>query len=463
MAIRKKAGCLTAIKRYRRVLLAGMLSFNLVSGWSQSDSTNSKVWSLNGCMVYAVENNTAVKKQVYTNSIYAQDKLEAIGGLLPNVSGSVGARTSYGRSIDPGTNTYSNTGNFTNAYSIEGSMQVFGGLSAINAVKSAKAFQLMGGEQLQQAKDEVALQAMKAYFDVVYYSKSAEIAGEQVGTSRLTLEKTKKLNDLGLKSDADVAQVESQLASDELLLLQQQNQKELAVINLKEQMNYPLHDTLLVDINVSVETSKEPFTLSDVVDFALSSNPKVLSAGYNYRSSQLRYKSSRGKLLPSLYIGGGYSTNYYENLSSDEKVVPFSTQFRENRGYYFRASLSIPIFNGFSRHSEVARNRNRMHIAEQQNIEAQRAMQSEVMQTYQHLRGYGSEFVQASKKVEAADLAYQAMMQKFEKGLVDAIELQAAANQLLQAKSQKLNARLQYIIKFRMMEYYQGKPLVREN
>ena len=54
----------------------------------------------------------------------------------------------------------------------------------------------------------------------------------------------------------------------------------------------------------------------------------------------------------------------------------------------------------------------------------------------------------------------QARQRKFENGLISALDLQTAANTLLQAKSDKLRARLQYIVKSRMVDYYNGKPLV---
>lgn len=412
-------------------------------------------------MRYAVENNTGVKKQVYSNSTLSQNKLEAGLGMLPQVGASIGASTNYGRTIDPSTNTYSNTANFNNNYSIAASMQVFGGFSAINALRSARVLQLMGNERLQQAKDETALKAMQAFFDVVYYTRSVEISKEQLDASQKNLEKSRKQGELGLKSDADVAQVEAQVASDELLLVQQQNLQEIAYITLKEQMNFPLSDTLVVDTNVGMESGSTLFSLNEIFDFALKHNPKVTAAGFNFRSTQLEYYAAKGRLLPSLSVSGGYSTNYFENLNSGASTIPFSTQFRDNRGSYISASLSIPIFSGLYKYGNVVRSRNQMRIAEQQSVEVEREVQKEILQTNQQLRGYEKELAQATKKVAAAELAYRAAQEKFDKGLVDAIDLQTAANQLLQAKSQQLNASLQYVARHRMMEYYSGKPLIR--
>ena len=107
------------------------------------------------------------------------------------------------------------------------------------------------------------------------------------------------------------------------------------------------------------------------------------------------------------------------------------------------------------------RARNNWHIAEQQRMETLRALESEVAQAYQQMLGYGKEFVQASKKSAAAQLAYDAVAGKYAQGLASALDLQTAADKLLEARSERLRARLQYIIKVRLVEYYHGEPLIR--
>ena len=45
--------------------------------------------------------------------------------------------------------------------------------------------------------------------------------------------------------------------------------------------------------------------------------------------------------------------------------------------------------------------------------------------------------------------------------MVSALDLQTAADKLLQARSERLRARLQYIVRVRLVEYYNGEPLIR--
>lgn len=225
---------------------------------------------------------------------------------------------------------------------------------------------LMGVEELQRVKDEVALNTMQAYFDVVYYTESVRLAREQLETSTGNLAKSRKLLELGLKSAADVAEQEAQCASDDYLLTQQENNLELARITLAETMNYPPDRPLGIETDLAIETPAGTAPFSDVVAYALDNNPKARSAGYNVRQSKLQYSVARGGFFPSVYVGGGYSTNFFMSLDDHSLYEPFKNQFRDNRGYYFSAQLNIPIFGGLSRRTRTNRARNNWRIAEQQ-------------------------------------------------------------------------------------------------
>ena len=102
-------------------------------------------------------------------------------------------------------------------------MPVFAGLTRINTLRAARVMRSQGVEELQLARDEIALKTMEAYFDAVYYTESVRLAREQLETSTAELAKSRKLFELGLKSAADVAEVESQCASDDYLVTQQEN------------------------------------------------------------------------------------------------------------------------------------------------------------------------------------------------------------------------------------------------
>lgn len=316
---------------------------------------------------------------------------------------------------------------------------------------------LMGVEELQRVKDEVALNTMQAYFDVVYYTESVRLAREQLETSTGNLAKSRKLLELGLKSAADVAEQEAQCASDDYLLTQQENNLELARITLAETMNYPPDRPLGIETDLAIETPAGTAPFSDVVAYALDNNPKARSAGYNVRQSKLQYSVARGGFFPSVYVGGGYSTNFFMSLDDHSLYEPFKNQFRDNRGYYFPPSSTSPFSGGFraarGRAAPATTGGSPSSSAVRHCVPCKAKSPRTTSRCSATVR---SSCRPAKKRGLRAGL--QRRRRQVRRGMVSALDLQTAANNLLQARSERLRARLQYIIKTRLVEYYNGVP-----
>lgn len=417
--------------------------------------------TLEACMKYAIEHSTSVQQQEIALEDARQNYIGAVASAMPSINASTGGTMNYGRSIDPATNTYTTTSTFNNSYSLSGSLTVFNGLSTINTIKATKVMRAMGVEELQLARDQIAMNTMSAYFDVVYYYGTVEIAQEQLRTSQLELKQVQEQYELDLKAPADVAEVEAQVANYDYLLTEQQSNLELALIELRKVMNYPQEEPLEIDTEVDIEGMLITETLEEVLNYALVYNPQIRSKEMNSRYYELNYASTKGRYLPSISLSGGFSTNYFVNVDSPGNYAKYFNQLGNNRGYYVGMSISIPIFSGLSR--RVAKHRAKLQYdnAILAHTEQRRTLESEVAKTYQEMQNFGKQYIMSQKKVQANDLAYRNVSQKFAEGMVTAIDLQTASNNLLQARSDLLHARLQYIIKCRMVGYYNGIPLMR--
>ena len=418
--------------------------------------------SLDDCMRYAVENSVAVGKQNLALDDSKINHAEAVASLFPSINGSVGGAVNFGRGIDPATNAYTSVTTFNNAYGISGSMPLFDGLQGINTVRAMKVARQKGAIETEIARDEVAMQTLSAYMDVVYYTEAVTIAREQLEASRKTLELVRRQEELGTKSAADVAEIESQEANYDYLLTTEENNLALAYIKLREVMNYPQDKELEIVTNIDLEALPCAVSEQALVEYALENNPRIAASRFATEQSRLNLAKAKGAYSPSLYLYGGYNTSYYIDFDNKALYDPFGTQFRNNRGGYIQVALSIPIFNGLSARSSKRRAANAYRSAQLEEIAVQRAVESEVSQAWQEMQGFGKQYVQGQKKVSAAQLVYDGAERKFENGLISALDLQTAANTLLQAKSDKLRARLQYIIKTRMVDYYNGMPLINE-
>lgn len=441
----------------KQILLTTILSFGLVT----TTVAQEKFWSLNDCMRYAVENSPAVKKQTFTYDTYKAERNASVASFFPTASANVGAQYNFGRSIDPETNTYNNTSTFNNSYGLSTQIPIFTGGQLINQWLLGKSNVKMGKNDIQKKKDDLALETMQAYADVVYYKGTIKIAAEKLEESRRTLYKTKRQEELGLKGKADVAQFEAQVATDDYTLTRQQNLYNTALLTLKEKMNYPSDlelevDTLLPD--VSFVTVNE--NVNEIYGYAEENNPTSQQADFQLQAAKYQYRMSKGAMLPQIYFNAGISTNYFENLKSEASPASFNSQFKNNRGEYLGFTISFPLFNGLSKVTNLRRYRNNLRIAEETKTEVLRQLQNAVEQSVLDREGYAKEAIQMDKQVSSNDLAYRITLRKYEEGLMSSLDVQTSSNNLLTSKANLLQKKLMYLMKSKLVDYYKGKPLV---
>lgn len=204
-------------------------------------------WRVDDCMRYAVDNAPAARRAELAYADSRIDKTEAIASFFPSISAGTSVQTSFGRSIDPITNVYDNIANFNNSYSVSASVPLFGGLNVLNNFRIAKIATLQGKEEQARVEDQIALMTMQSFFDAMFAAENYRYALQNLEEKRLLLSQVKGQHSVGLKSAADVAQVEADVAMSEATLISYAGSRDMSMIKLKEQMNYPQDEELVLD------------------------------------------------------------------------------------------------------------------------------------------------------------------------------------------------------------------------
>ena len=435
--------------------------------WAAGASAQS--WSLDDCMKYAVEHATEVKREVVNARQRKQDYQHAVAGFLPTVTGGVQGQYAWGRNIDPETNTYNNVTTFNNYYQLYAELNVFDGFATINALKQAKLSRDYSATAMRKIQDDRAIDVMQKYVDAAYAEASIQIASEKLNESKRMLDKMKRLYELGEKGRPDVVQMESQVAEDEYNFTHQENVAKQSLLALKSAMNFPVDEELKILIkeeqNLKLtsdnkEVSESGVNYETVYQGFQNISPDLKSAEYEVERARYDYKIAKGRLLPSLSLGGGISTNYYKNLSQKGQYDGFASQFRNNQGEYLALTLSIPIYNSDRWHS-VKKARNDWQLAQVNLEETRRKLHDQIAQAVMDAEGYAKELHQMQKKVASDSLAYRMSSRKFEEGMLSTFDLHTAAQTLLESRIKELQMQMLLIIKQRLVAYYQGENLIR--
>ena len=408
------------------------------------------------CMQYAVEHNHKVKQSELELDNYKATKTGAIGNFLPSVDAGIGAQYNFGRAIDPETNLYTDVSTFYNGYSLEASLPVFDGFSRLHALKAAKASELMGHHALRQRQDQTALDVLRAYADVAYYEGLVTMADEKVKETEQLLRQTQVLEEVGRKSAADVAQVESQKAEADYELLRQQNLYASALLELKKTMAFPLNDSLSIDYIPNVDHRLATSIVEEPFNREL--NPELQAAQYQMQASKHEWRQARASLLPTLSLNAGLNTTYNKTLHS-ENAASFSNQLKNNMGEFVGATLSIPLFNRLQSITNIRKAKNKYKIAQETYAQKQLELEKLSREAWQDRLAYQMQTIQMEKKVEADSLSYQLTRRQFEEGLSTAIDLHTTSTLLLKSKATLLQCQLMAMVKEQLVRYYKGETI----
>lgn len=448
------------MKRYKKITV--LLFLAVGCGLA---ATAQEAWDVDRCMSYAVKHNRTVKQRRLEADNYRLDRLKAIGSFLPGISASAGVQYNFGRSVDPETNIYNNVSTFNNSYAAEASMTLFRGGSLVNEVRRSKAALLLGKAALQEAQDNTALETFQAYIDALYYYGTIRLAEKKLAESDSLLYKTRRQEELGLKGRADVAQMEAQQATDAYNLTHQRNLYETAMLTLKQKMNYPAGDSLLLNTDILDIQTFESIRLTDehpqdVLRIALSVNPTLRQSEMNKQVARMNRKIAWANVLPTISFYGGISSSYYKELHNHD-YPDFKTQLDNNLGEYFGVTMSIPIFNRMSGSISLRQARNNYRIACEQYEAQKEELQKLVQQAVQDREGYLRESIQMEKKAVSDSLAYHVTRRKYEEGLMTSLDVQNNAATWLESETLLLQSRLTYVMKCRLVDYYKGENIIK--
>ena len=433
----------------RTILIFLTFHFSLLTSLAQQ-------WTMQQCMQYAVEHNHKVKQSELELDNYKATKTGAIGNFLPSVDAGIGAQYNFGRAIDPETNLYTDVSTFYNGYSLEASLPVFDGFSRLHALKAAKASELMGHHALRQRQDQTALDVLRAYADVAYYEGLVTMADEKVKETEQLLRQTQVLEEVGRKSAADVAQVESQKAEADYELLRQQNLYASALLELKKTMAFPLNDSLSIDYIPNVDHRLATSIVEEPFNREL--NPELQAAQYQMQASKHEWRQARASLLPTLSLNAGLNTTYNKTLHS-ENAASFSNQLKNNMGEFVGATLSIPLFNRLQSITNIRKAKNKYKIAQETYAQKQLELEKLSREAWQDWLAYQMQTIQMEKKVEADSLSYQLTRRQFEEGLSTAIDLHTTSTLLLKSKATLLQCQLMAMVKEQLVRDYKGETI----
>lgn len=479
----------------KRILLLFFIVWLSFGTQAQIDTTARK-WTLREIIDYAIAHNLTVKRSTYAVETGEINYLQSKAVMLPtlNASGSYGGN--WGRTINPATNNFTEKRTISSNLSASASLLLWNGFRLFYGMKQSGTDLDATNQDLIKSRNDVILNVITLYLNVVFNKELYSVAQFQLKSTQEQLARTKKLSDAGSVPLGDVLNLEAQLATNEVNLIQQENALNLTLLQLKQALQLPSStpmDVALPQVDIQTEAAITK-SAEEIFEIATMSMPEIQAAELRKKSSMYAYRSTRGSLYPRLSLNGSFSTLYSDqfqrfvedgtSIISQPQIgivqgtnqpvlvpVPVETpggsiqvptmgnQYRDNRGRSIGLSLSIPIFNGLSTRSSVQRAAINMNIADINLIETKNTLRQTVETAYNSAQAAIKTYQSTEKQVKARDEAFRMTKQRYGLGAINFVDYQIAENNLFQAQSDLLRAKYDFIFRKKVLDFYQGLPL----
>lgn len=424
-------------------------------------------WTLDDCVAYALDHNLQLNDFKYTEESSRETYRQSIRNMLPVIEASSNYSINFGRSTDPFTNDVVTTDFFSNSYNINSRVDLFQGFQKLNSIKASKFLYKASLEETTHQKYLLAFRVMQAFYDIQFYEGLLAISREQQTVSQTNFSLVEKQIDLGLKAGADLYEAESLLLTDKLSVTQSQNQLNAAKLSLIQAMNLEgvTDISIVVDLRESTLENKQSLNVSDsIFDSARSFIPLLKAQELRTKAAKKQIAVARGDLYPSLSMFGGIGTGYFETTRDTVGMtIPFRDQFKDNTFQFVGLSLSIPISNAWAGRSRVKQQKI-AHKKAQNNLDIQeQELQQTIQQLVQEYDALLVEYEQSTQKMNAQNLAFTIAQKRYEKGMINAIELFTAKNLFANAQNENLQVRLRSEINKSTLDFYRGLPIFNIN
>jgi outer membrane protein len=312
---------------------------------------------------------------------------------------------------------------------------------------------LKGKSLAEQAYKSVTLKTIadvkKAFYGALLARENYKITKMRVDLAEDNLKNVEKMYRQGIASEYDYISAQVQYQNLLPLLIQAENNLELAKNALKLVLGIDFKEDIEIEGEMKVDSLIGVDYASSLKDL-YEKNPDLKQAELQVELSREIVSLEVSGHLPSLFLTG--------NLQYQAQANDFNfNQYRWIRTTFIGLQIQIPIFNGFGTQARV----DQAQASFQQAIErlnfTKQALENELKNTIYRIEQSGRRIESQKRAVELAELGYKIARKRFESGVGTQLEVSNAEVNLAQARLNYLQAIYDYLIAMSDLEKLTGK------
>ncbi|MEW5674834.1 TolC family protein [Flavobacterium enshiense] len=459
-------------------------------------NAQSKKWTLEECVDYALQKNISIKNTELDQQLSAISKKDAYGNFLPSVNGQASHSWNVGLNQNITTGLLENqTTQFTSA-GVNVGIDIYKGLQNQNQLRKANLSIISSQYQLTKMQEDISLNVVNAYLQIIFNKENLKVQQEQLAYDTKQQQRTQELVDAGVVPKGDLLDVKATVATDNQRLIAAENALLISKLSLAQLLQLEnFQDFDIADTAVPVQDSS--VLLEDpkkIVEKAKESRTEIKLAANNVSIAESDLKIARGAYQPTLQGFYSFSTRaayadrvvgFEQDANNPNSVIGFvdgtnqlvmqpnytpilgkpksvSDQFSENKGQNFGLSLNVPILNGFAARNNVARSKVALERSKITLEQSELDLERTVYTAYTDTKGALKSYEAAASTLESRALAFNYAKERYEVGLMNVFDFNQAQTLYVNAQSEVLRTKYDYIFRTKILEFYFGIPLYKK-
>ena len=414
-----------------------------------------QVYTLQQAIDTALANNIPVKQSGLLAQTARVNFNQSRLNLLPYVDADIVHGMYNGRSIDPSSNNYVNQNLNSANYQVNGGFVLFNGGNLQNTIKQNAAAYEASTMEWQQARDNLVLNVILAYLQVLSNEDVVASATNQATVSQKQLERLDVLNKQGAIKPSEFYDLRGQLMNDQLSIVTARNLLESSKLALAQLMNQPYDPQMKLErIDVSEFLTSYANSSNDVYQNALQQFSLVKAVELRKKSFVYGSKAARNALFPRVSIGGGLNTNYSSIAQNASGKIPYNSQLRNNVSTSLGVGVNIPIFNRYQQ-------RNRVKLADilvkNSELEEERTkvqLRQDIEQAHLNMTNAYERYKVLLDQVAAYTESFKAAEVRYNAGVGTSIDYLTAKDRLDRANINLISAKYDFVLRKKVLDYY---------
>ena len=446
-----------------------------------------KKYTLLECVNIALEKNIRIQQSEFDLEGADIDRGDAIGNFLPRINAQSQHIWNNGLSQNITNGLIENLTTQFSSFGGNLGVTLFSGKQNINQLARANLNIISRQYQLEDMKDDISLFVANSYLQVMFNKEFEQVQRYQLEIAKQELERTELRILAGVQTQAEIYEIEANLASQEQALVQSENATRLSLISLAQSLLITDYENFdIADVNFNVPLSQilleKP---KKIFEKSLTLRNDIKVAATNIEIAKTDIDLAKGALLPTLSAFYNYNTrisysdrfietgNFIETpigvvkengslvvTQFPERAITdplsFGDQFRQNDGHSYGLALNIPIFNGLSIKNNIKRRKLNLKRSETQFEQTKLDLENTINQAYNNAEGAFKFYEASEKTLKARKEAYFIAEKQFEAGVLNSYDFIQIKQRYDIAASDNVRAKYDYIFKLKVLEFYFG-------